>query len=137
MRAGAVIQEDVSEASLIIGVKRLPEEKLIPRKTYAFFSHTIKAQEANMGLLDDLLKKVRDPKDHSSEPPGHVMRHKSETSGQFDAVLQAGLTCFLRVTLSSQEVRLIDYEKMVDANGYRIVAFGQWAGVAGEQAARL
>uniref|UniRef100_A0A667XWI9 Aminoadipate-semialdehyde synthase n=1 Tax=Myripristis murdjan TaxID=586833 RepID=A0A667XWI9_9TELE len=85
-KAGAVIQEDISEASLIVGVKRMPEEKVIPRKTYAFFSHTIKAQEANMGLLDDLLKK---------------------------------------------EVRLIDYEKMVDANGYRIVAFGQWAGVAG------
>uniref|UniRef100_A0A3Q2FFP1 Alpha-aminoadipic semialdehyde synthase, mitochondrial n=2 Tax=Cyprinodon variegatus TaxID=28743 RepID=A0A3Q2FFP1_CYPVA len=86
MKAGAVIQEDISEASMIVGVKRPPEEKVIPRKTYAFFSHTIKAQEANMGLLDDLLKK---------------------------------------------EVRLIDYEKMVDANGYRIVAFGQWAGVAG------
>uniref|UniRef100_A0A8C5APV3 Aminoadipate-semialdehyde synthase n=1 Tax=Gadus morhua TaxID=8049 RepID=A0A8C5APV3_GADMO len=85
-RVGAVIQEDISEASLIIGVKRPPEEKVFPRKTYAFFSHTIKAQEANMGLLDDLLKK---------------------------------------------EVRLIDYEKMVDANGFRIVAFGQWAGVAG------
>ncbi|KAA8590420.1 hypothetical protein FQN60_014354, partial [Etheostoma spectabile] len=86
MRAGAVIQEDLSEASLILGVKRPPEEKIIPRKTYAFFSHTIKAQEANMALLEDLLKK---------------------------------------------EVRLIDYEKMVDANGFRIVAFGQWAGVAG------
>ncbi|CAK6979081.1 alpha-aminoadipic semialdehyde synthase%2C mitochondrial, partial [Scomber scombrus] len=86
MKAGAVVQEDISEASLIIGVKRMPEEKIIPKKTYAFFSHTIKAQEANMGLLEDLLKK---------------------------------------------EVRLIDYEKMVDANGYRIVAFGQWAGVAG------
>uniref|UniRef100_A0A4W5MKV3 Aminoadipate-semialdehyde synthase n=1 Tax=Hucho hucho TaxID=62062 RepID=A0A4W5MKV3_9TELE len=85
-KAGAIISEDISEASLIIGVKRPPEEKLYPRKTYAFFSHTIKAQEANMGLLDDLLKK---------------------------------------------EVRLIDYEKMVDANGFRIVAFGQWAGVAG------
>ncbi|XP_054632290.1 alpha-aminoadipic semialdehyde synthase, mitochondrial isoform X2 [Dunckerocampus dactyliophorus] len=85
-KAGAIIQEDISQASLIIGVKRPPEEKVIPKKTYAFFSHTIKAQEANMGLLDDLLKK---------------------------------------------EVRLIDYEKMVDANGYRIVAFGQWAGVAG------
>lgn len=46
---------------MIIGVKRLPEEKVIPRKTYAFFSHTIKAQEANMGLLDDLLKKVSTP----------------------------------------------------------------------------
>ncbi|KAM3870191.1 alpha-aminoadipic semialdehyde synthase, mitochondrial [Diretmus argenteus] len=85
-KVGAVVQEDISEASLIIGVKRPPEEKIIPRKTYAFFSHTIKAQEANMGLLDDLLKK---------------------------------------------EVRLIDYEKMVDPNGFRIVAFGQWAGVAG------
>uniref|UniRef100_A0A8C7UP61 Aminoadipate-semialdehyde synthase n=1 Tax=Oncorhynchus mykiss TaxID=8022 RepID=A0A8C7UP61_ONCMY len=85
-KAGAIISEDISEASLIIGVKSPPEEKLYPRKTYAFFSHTIKAQEANMGLLDDLLKK---------------------------------------------EVRLIDYEKMVDANGFRIVAFGQWAGVAG------
>ncbi|KAI1882137.1 hypothetical protein AGOR_G00247580 [Albula goreensis] len=85
-KAGAVIQEDISEASLIIGVKRPPEEKVIPRKTYAFFSHTIKAQEANMGLLDDILKK---------------------------------------------EVRLIDYEKMVGADGIRIVAFGQWAGVAG------
>uniref|UniRef100_A0A672H544 Uncharacterized protein n=1 Tax=Salarias fasciatus TaxID=181472 RepID=A0A672H544_SALFA len=86
MKAGAVIEEDISEASLILGVKRPPEDKVLPRKTYAFFSHTIKAQEANMGLLEDLLKK---------------------------------------------EVRLIDYEKMVDANGYRIVAFGQWAGVAG------
>ncbi|KAG7456044.1 hypothetical protein MATL_G00247560 [Megalops atlanticus] len=85
-KAGAIIQEDISEASLIIGVKRPPEEKVFTRKTYAFFSHTIKAQEANMGLLDDMLKK---------------------------------------------EVRLIDYEKMVDANGFRIVAFGQWAGVAG------
>uniref|UniRef100_A0A673GTA3 Alpha-aminoadipic semialdehyde synthase, mitochondrial-like n=1 Tax=Sinocyclocheilus rhinocerous TaxID=307959 RepID=A0A673GTA3_9TELE len=85
-KAGAIIQEDISEASLIIGVKRPPEEKVYPHKTYAFFSHTIKAQEANMGLLDDLLKK---------------------------------------------EVRLIDYEKLVDPNGYRIVAFGQWAGVAG------
>ncbi|MCJ8735980.1 hypothetical protein PDJAM_G00253660 [Pangasius djambal] len=85
-KAGAIIQEDISEASLIIGVKRPPEEKVIPQKTYAFFSHTIKAQEANMGLLDDVLKK---------------------------------------------EVRLLDYEKMVDENGFRIVAFGKWAGVAG------
>ncbi|KAK6318485.1 hypothetical protein J4Q44_G00117760 [Coregonus suidteri] len=85
-KAGAIISENISEASLIIGVKRPPEERIYPRKTYAFFSHTIKAQEANMGLLDDLLKK---------------------------------------------EVRLIDYEKMVDANGFRIVAFRQWAGVAG------
>ncbi|NXF01957.1 AASS protein, partial [Smithornis capensis] len=86
VKAGAVIQEDISEASLIIGVKRPPEDKLIPKKNYAFFSHTIKAQEANMPLLDEILR---------------------------------------------QEIRLFDYEKMVDHKGMRVVAFGKWAGVAG------
>ncbi|XP_053572646.1 alpha-aminoadipic semialdehyde synthase, mitochondrial [Bombina bombina] len=85
-KAGGIIQEDISAASLIVGVKRPPEEKLIPKKTYAFFSHTIKAQEANMSLLDEILK---------------------------------------------LEIRLIDYEKMTDHKGMRVVAFGQWAGVAG------
>ncbi|NXH19210.1 AASS protein, partial [Bucco capensis] len=30
-----------------------------------------------------------------------------------------------------QEIRLFDYEKMVDQKGMRVVAFGKWAGVAG------
>lgn len=58
MKAGGILQEDISEACLILGVKRPPEDKLMPKKTYAFFSHTIKAQEANMGLLDEVLNQV-------------------------------------------------------------------------------
>ena len=49
----------MSEASLVIGVKAVPIDLLIPDKTYAFFSHTIKAQEANMPLLDAILEKVK------------------------------------------------------------------------------
>ena len=56
--AGAVIQEDLSEASLLIGVKQVPVDVLLQDKTYAFFSHTIKAQEDNMVLLDAILEKV-------------------------------------------------------------------------------
>jgi alpha-aminoadipic semialdehyde synthase len=56
--AGAVIQEDISEASVIFGVKQAPVDLLIPNKTYCLFSHTIKAQEANMPLLDAILEKV-------------------------------------------------------------------------------
>lgn len=41
--AGAIIQEDISSADLIIGVKEVPIKELIPNKTYMFFSHTIKA----------------------------------------------------------------------------------------------
>ncbi|OQV24242.1 Alpha-aminoadipic semialdehyde synthase, mitochondrial [Hypsibius exemplaris] len=84
--AGAIIQEDISDASLIIGIKKPPVELLLPNKTYCFFSHTIKAQEANMPLLDAILEK---------------------------------------------NIRLIDYEKMTDSQGARVVAFGKWAGVAG------
>jgi alpha-aminoadipic semialdehyde synthase len=50
------------------------------------FSHTIKAQETNMPLLDAILEK---------------------------------------------NIRLIDYEKLMDAKGQRLVAFGKYAGVAG------
>lgn len=57
-QAGALIDEDINPASLILGVKQVPIDSLIPDKTYAFFSHTIKAQEANMSLLDALLAKV-------------------------------------------------------------------------------
>lgn len=57
---GAVIQEDLTSADVIFGVKEVPLDELIPNKTYFFFSHTIKAQEYNMGLLDAMLeKKIR------------------------------------------------------------------------------
>lgn len=56
--AGAVITEDLSPASLIVGVKAVPINHLLPDKTYAFFSHTIKAQPGNMPLLDAMLEKV-------------------------------------------------------------------------------
>ncbi len=57
--AGAVVREDLDAASLIVGVKQVPLEKLIPNRTYVFFSHTIKAQEASMPMLDEMLQKVR------------------------------------------------------------------------------
>eukprot|EP00347_Sterkiella_histriomuscorum_P023953 403332813 len=60
LEAGAEIQEDLSSCDVIFGVKEVPIEDLIPNKTYFFFSHTIKAQEYNMPLLDAMLeKKIR------------------------------------------------------------------------------
>ncbi|KAI1715545.1 saccharopine dehydrogenase NADP binding domain-containing protein [Ditylenchus destructor] len=58
--AGAIVQEDIQQAQLIISVKQVPVEALLPNKTYAFFSHTIKAQPDNMGMLDTILhRKIR------------------------------------------------------------------------------
>ncbi|CAI5448094.1 unnamed protein product [Caenorhabditis angaria] len=84
--AGAIVREDLSEASVIMSVKSVPIDQLIPNKTYAFFSHTIKAQQDNMAMLDTILQR---------------------------------------------NIRLIDYEKIVDDKGKRMVMFGKWAGNAG------
>lgn len=66
MQAGAQIQEDISDASVIFGVKQVPIDALIPGKTYCFFSHTIKAQESNMPLLDAILEKVSGPRNYTN-----------------------------------------------------------------------
>ncbi|CAG9769836.1 unnamed protein product [Ceutorhynchus assimilis] len=87
LNAGAIVQEDISEANVIFGVKQAPINQLIPDKTYCLFSHTIKAQESNMALLDAILEK---------------------------------------------RIRLIDYEKLMDEKGQRVVAFGKMAGIAGK-----
>lgn len=55
--AGAEISEDISSANLLIGVKQVKKENLIPNKSYIFFSHTIKAQPYSMPLLDSILEK--------------------------------------------------------------------------------
>lgn len=54
---GLKVQEDVSECDIMIGVKEVPIEMLIPSKTYLFFSHTFKMQPYNAKLLAAILDK--------------------------------------------------------------------------------
>lgn len=56
--AGAKIQDDLSGADLILGVKRPKSISGLPSDaTYMFFSHVIKGQPENMPLLQDCLDK--------------------------------------------------------------------------------
>lgn len=57
---GCEINEDISSASVILGVKEVPLQLLMENKTFFFFSHTLKGQSHNMPLLREILhKKVR------------------------------------------------------------------------------
>ncbi|MBL7945564.1 MAG: alanine dehydrogenase [Flavobacteriales bacterium] len=47
--------EDLADRDLLIGVKEVPVELLIPNKAYQFFSHTIKQQPHNRKLLRAVL----------------------------------------------------------------------------------
>jgi len=76
----------MDQADIIFGVKEIPIEKILDKKVYLYFSHTIKGQQENMPMLQRIM-------DCSST--------------------------------------LIDYEKITDAQGRRMVFFGPYAGDAG------
>jgi hypothetical protein len=83
-RAGARVQEDLSGADVVFGVKEIPMQHFQPRKTYVFFAHVIKGQPYNMPMLKRMME----------------------------------LGC-----------NLIDYEKVTDETGHRLIFFGWHAGV--------
>ena len=84
--AGAIIQDDLSNCKVIMGIKEVPVEWLIAGKTYGCFAHVIKGQQQNMLLLQALLQ---------------------------------------------QNITLIDYELITDADNRRLIFFGRSAGHAG------
>lgn len=65
-KAGFEVEDDVSEADIMIGVKEVPIEALIPNKKYFFFSHTIKKQPYNRKLLQAILEKRIELFDHET-----------------------------------------------------------------------
>ena len=57
---------DVSDCDVFLGVKEVPISALIPNKKYFFFSHTIKHQPYNRGLLRAMLQKKIEFFDHET-----------------------------------------------------------------------
>jgi saccharopine dehydrogenase (NAD+, L-lysine-forming) len=53
---GIEVRDDVSDCDVLMGVKEVPIDQLIPNKTYLFFSHTVKKQPANRKLLQAVLQ---------------------------------------------------------------------------------
>lgn len=54
-KAGIKLSNDLSNCDVLLGVKEVPKDQLIPNKTYFFFSHTYKKQEYNKALLQKVL----------------------------------------------------------------------------------
>lgn len=57
---GVEVTVDISHCDILLGVKEVPVDHLIPEKTYLFFSHTKKMQPYNQKLMHALIeKKIR------------------------------------------------------------------------------
>jgi alanine dehydrogenase len=63
---GFDVTTDVSDCDVLIGVKEVPVDALIPNKKYFFFSHTIKKQPYNRKLLVACLEKNIELYDHET-----------------------------------------------------------------------
>jgi alanine dehydrogenase len=63
---GFEVTNDVSDCDVMIGVKEVPIENLIPNKKYFYFSHTIKKQPYNRKLLREMLDQNIEMYDHET-----------------------------------------------------------------------
>ena len=63
---GFEVTNDISDCDVLIGVKEVPIDALIPNKKYFFFSHTIKKQPYNRKLLKAILEKNIELYDHET-----------------------------------------------------------------------
>lgn len=55
--AGVQVKDDLCECDILLGIKEVPIDQLLPGKTYLFFSHTKKKQPHNQKLLRAILDK--------------------------------------------------------------------------------
>jgi saccharopine dehydrogenase (NAD+, L-lysine-forming) len=54
--SGVEVRENVDDCDILFGIKEVQTDRLIPGKTYLFFSHTKKKQEYNRSLFRAILK---------------------------------------------------------------------------------
>ncbi|MDP5082458.1 MAG: NAD(P)-dependent oxidoreductase, partial [Winogradskyella sp.] len=73
-KLGFEVTDDVTDADVMIGVKEVPIENLIPNKKYFYFSHTIKKQPYNRKLLITMLEKHIELYDHETIVDENNMR---------------------------------------------------------------
>ncbi|MEO9571309.1 MAG: NAD(P)-dependent oxidoreductase [Polaribacter sp.] len=131
---GLEVTNNVSDCDVLIGVKEVPIEALIPNKKYFFFSHTIKKQPYNRKLLLAILEKNIELYDHETIVGANGMRligfgRYAGIVGAYNGFRAIGLTKGTfnlpkAETLDSQK-ELIDKLNKIDLpKGFKILLTG-------------
>ena len=53
--AGVEVRDDIGDCGILLGIKEVPADNLLPEKTYLFFSHTRKQQAVNRQMFRTIL----------------------------------------------------------------------------------
>lgn len=94
--AGITLQDNLTDCDILIGIKEVPAENLIPEKKYLFFSHTIKKQAHNKKLMKALIEKKICMIDYETMTDEHFNRiigfgHYAGIVGTYNGILGYGL----------------------------------------------
>ena len=132
---GVEVVDDVDDCDILIGIKEVPKEELIAGKQYLFFSHTIKKQPHNKGLLKEILKKKIQLIDYECLTDKNFNRiigfgHYAGIVGTYNALMGYGLRYNLfdlkpaqlcrdmhEINVELQKVRLSNIKIIVTGNG--------------------
>ncbi|MDY0254502.1 MAG: NAD(P)-dependent oxidoreductase [Tenuifilaceae bacterium] len=95
VEAGIPLQEDVSDCDLLIGVKEVKIEALLPGKSYLFFAHVAKKQPHNRKLIQAIAQKGITLLDHEylTNPKGErlvAFGHWAGVVGAYNGLIAYG-----------------------------------------------
>ncbi len=128
------VSKDMTVCDVLLGVKEVPVNALIPNKKYFFFSHTIKKQPYNRNLLKAILDKNIELYDHETITKENGMRligfgRYAGIVGAYNGFRAIGLTTKSfqlpkAETLDSKKELIKELQKIKLSNKFKILLTG-------------
>ena len=128
------VSKDMIVCDVLLGVKEVPVDALIPNKKYFFFSHTIKKQPYNRKLLKAILDKNIELYDHETITKENGMRligfgRYAGIVGAYNGFRAIGLTTKSfqlpkAETLDSKKELIKELQKIKLSNEFKILLTG-------------
>ena len=128
------VSKDMTVCDVLLGVKEVPVDALIPNKKYFFFSHTIKKQPYNRKLLKAILDKNIELYDHETITKENGMRligfgRYAGIVGAYNGFRAIGLTTKSfqlpkAETLDSKKELIKELQKIKLSNKFKILLTG-------------
>ncbi|WP_430928744.1 NAD(P)-dependent oxidoreductase [Polaribacter marinivivus] len=128
------VSKDMTFCDVLLGVKEVPVDALIPNKKYFFFSHTIKKQPYNRNLLKAILSKNIELYDHETITKENGMRligfgRYAGIVGAYNGFRAIGLTTKSfqlpkAETLDSKKELIKELQKIKLSNKFKILLTG-------------
>ncbi|WP_439130393.1 NAD(P)-dependent oxidoreductase [Polaribacter sp.] len=133
-QAGIEITENMADCDVLLGVKEVPIDALLPNKKYFFFSHTIKKQPYNRDLLKAILAKNIELYDHETITKENGLRligfgRYAGIVGAYNGFKAIGLknknfNLPKAETLDSQKELITELKKITLPKGFKILLTG-------------